>query len=75
MRGEKEAFVASASSSLCVFPLHGLFKKKNACYTGYIQNCLGIYFCRTNDAKLRVPDPYGFEPLIDLNVFSSGVDF
>lgn len=23
----------------------------------------------------RVPDPYGFEPLIDLNVFSSGVDF
>ena len=51
VRGEKEAFVASASSSLCVFPLHGLFKKKNACYAGYIKNCLGIYFCRTNDAK------------------------
>jgi len=45
------AFVASASSPLCVFSSHGPFKKNSACYAGYIQNCLRIYFCQTNDAK------------------------
>lgn len=45
------AFVASASSPPCVFPLHSPFKKNSACYAGYIQTCLRICFCQTNDAK------------------------
>lgn len=73
VRGEKEAFVASASSSLCVFPLHGLFKKKMHATQATFKTAWG--YISVEQMTQRVPDPYGFEPLIDLNVFSSGVDF